>query len=139
MTRPTKTSIYIEIARAWAKRSTCSSKVAVGAVLVSSDGRVIASGYNGSPRGEPHCDDVGCLTDTDGHCLRAIHAEENALIQCAIHGISSVGTMLISTHQPCDRCARRLAQAGVIIAYYLEPYGKTHNYEGLPMRRITYD
>jgi len=109
------------LARVWAERSTCSARARVGAVLVDENNHVIASGYNGSPRGLPHCDDVGCLIE-GGHCVRAIHAEENVIIQCARVGVSTVDTTLYVTHRPCIRCARLIAQAGILSVVYLEAY-----------------
>lgn len=121
--RPTKEIIYFTLAATWATRTTC--RVPVGAVIVSPDGRVIASGYNGSPIGQAHCLDVGCTLDSDGHCIRAIHAEENAVIQCAIHGVSTKGASIYVTHQPCGKCEGVLAQAGIGQAYYLKSYRST--------------
>lgn len=93
-----------------ATRSTCPRRQ-VGAVLVR-DARVIATGYNGSLRGQPHCLDVGCLM-VGGHCKRTVHAEVNALLQCARYGVSSDGATLYTTCFPCWDCAQGLVQAGV--------------------------
>lgn len=101
---------YFDIAKRWSQLSTC--RVHVGAVLVQ-DGRIIASGYNGAPSGMPHCDDVGCTLDSDGHCVSTIHAEENAIIQCALHGVSTQDAAIYTTHSPCLRCVDRLIQAKV--------------------------
>lgn len=111
-----------EIARTVARRSTCTRRAAVGAVLVNDANRVVATGYNGSPAAAPHCDDVGCLLDADGHCVRAVHAELNAIIQCAQDGVSTVGLAVYCTHSPCPRCAAALVQAGIVEVTYLEPY-----------------
>lgn len=108
----------MSLARVWAKRSTCSSRIAVGAVLVNQLNQVIASGFNGSPRGLPHCDEVGCVLDSDGHCTLAIHAEENVILQCAINGVSSRGCVLYVTHSPCVKCAARIIQAGIEAVIY---------------------
>lgn len=116
---------FSEIAEALAKRSTCSSRAAVGAILFDDDNRIIATGYNGSPRGFPHCDEVGCKLDSDKHCLNSIHAEENALLQCAYIGRSTKGLMLFSTHIPCWRCTLRLIQAGIKRIVYEKEYGST--------------
>lgn len=112
-----------DLARVWAERSTCSARARVGAVLVDQDHAVVASGYNGAPRGQAHCDDegVGCLME-GGHCVRAIHAEENAIIQCARGGSSTVGTTLYTTHRPCVRCARLIIQAGIVEVNFLHFY-----------------
>ena len=106
------------------RRSTCSRRVKVGAVLADIGGRIIATGYNGVPRHMDHCDDVGCVLDEAGiHCLRAIHAEENAILQCAYYGISTDGLILYTTVRPCERCAVRLLQAGIRKVFYLQDYG----------------
>lgn len=111
--RPSKEQVFMNVAKAWAERSTCSSRIAVGAVLVNQHNQVIASGYNGSASGQPHCDECGCDFDESGHCQRSIHAEENAILQCAANGASSRGCVMYVTHSPCPRCAQRMIQAGV--------------------------
>jgi dCMP deaminase len=108
------------IARAVAERSTCSRKTKVGAVLVDGDGFLVASGYNGAPSGQTHCDDEGCVKDVNGKCVRAVHAELNALLQCARRGAGSEGCTAYVTHFPCPRCAQALAQAGVAKVVYGE-------------------
>jgi dCMP deaminase len=85
------------------------------------DHRVIASGYNGSPAGQPHCTEAGCVIES-GHCVRTIHAELNALLQCARYGIQTQGVDLYCTDMPCWQCARALVQAGIQRIYYLRPY-----------------
>ncbi len=102
-----------------ATRSTCPRR-AVGAVLVR-EHRVIATGYNGAPAGQPHCTEAGCLIEND-HCVRTIHAEINALLQCARYGIQTAGVDLYCTDLPCRHCARSLVQAGIKTIYYLRPY-----------------
>jgi dCMP deaminase len=121
--RPSLEDTFMSLAKVWSMRSTCSSRAMVGAVLVNQNGQVIASGYNGSPHGVPHCDADGCILDSDGHCTRAIHAEENVILQCAMTGVSTVGCTLYTTHSPCIRCAMRLLQAGVAKVGYLQAYG----------------
>lgn len=116
--RPSKEGTFMSLARVWAKRSTCSSRIAVGAVLVNQFNQVISSGYNGSPRGLPHCDEVGCIIDSDKHCTRAIHAEENVILQCATNGTSSRGCVLYVTHSPCIKCSARIIQAGINLVIY---------------------
>lgn len=109
--RPTWEETFFALARTWAARATC-PRLSVGCVLVNSDHQVIASGYNGAARGEPHCTDAGCRI-AGGHCVRAIHAELNALLQAARVGVSVRGTTLYVTHRPCVRCWVMLRQAGV--------------------------
>lgn len=125
MTAPSMHTTLMTIAHAWAERSTCSIRAKVGAVLVDHSYRVIASGYNGSPSGFPHCDDKGCHCDKDGHCIYAIHAEENAIIQCARTTVSCQGMIIYSTHLPCIKCSLRLIQAGIHKIIYEKEYGET--------------
>lgn len=120
--RPTKSQIFMEIATTWAKLSTCSSRISVGCVLVNPLGQIVASGYNGSPRGFPHCDEVGCDFDTEGHCMRVIHAEMNALLQCARTGAQTNDCFLYVTHSPCPRCAIVIAQSGISRVVYQVAY-----------------
>ena len=101
---------YLGIALKVSLAATC-PRLSVGAVLVK-DNHIIATGFNGSETGAPHCTDVGCLMVAD-HCTRPIHAEENTLLQCALHGVSSKGATMYCTHEPCDRCIRRMKNAGV--------------------------
>lgn len=100
------------------QRSTC-NRALVGSVLVKDD-RLIATGYNGSVSGQPHCDEVGHLM-VDGHCVRTIHSEMNTLIQCAKNGISTENTEIYVTYFPCFNCAKCLVQAGIKkINYYYD-------------------
>lgn len=100
-------------------RSTC-PRLSVGATIVR-DHRVIAGGYNGSITGDAHCEDEGCYM-RDGHCLRVVHAEMNALLQCAKFGISTDGASLYVTHFPCLQCMKSILQAGIRHIYYLHDY-----------------
>lgn len=100
-------------------RSTC-TRLSVGAILVR-DQRMIAGGYNGSVAGDKHCIDEGCYV-VDGHCLRTIHAEMNAILQCAKFGIQTEGSEIYVTDFPCLQCTKMLLQAGVKKIYYLRNY-----------------
>lgn len=117
--RPGWDDYFLEMAKLTATRATCPRR-RVGAVLVR-DHRVIATGYNGSVAGDDHCDDAGCLM-VDGHCRRTIHAELNALLQCAINAISSAGSTMYCTDFPCVDCAKAMAQAQVRRVVYLSDY-----------------
>lgn len=148
MKRPSFDETAMTIARTWAERSTCSARASVGAVLVNYKHRVVAAGYNGAPSGFAHCNDVGCVKDSAGHCIVAIHAEENALLQCAADGIPTYGLILYVTHSPCVRCALRLIQAGVAAVFYGVPYGSesdcnlvAHWFElaGVPFKKVGED
>ncbi|MCU7557196.1 ComE operon protein 2 [Macrococcus capreoli] len=107
-----------------ALRSTC-TRLSVGATIVK-DNRVIAGGYNGSVSGEVHCIDEGCYVE-NGHCIRTIHAEMNALLQCAKMGVSTEGAEIYVTHFPCIHCTKSIIQAGIKKIYYANDY-KNHPY-----------
>lgn len=92
------------------KRSTC-DRAFVGAVLVKNN-RIIATGYNGGVSETENCNEAGHQMD-DGHCIRTVHAEMNALIQCAKEGISTSDTEIYVTHFPCINCTKALLQAGI--------------------------
>lgn len=100
----------MQIAATVATRATCDRKH-VGAVIVR-DRSILATGYNGSIRGLEHCDEVGHMIE-DGHCVRTIHAEANAVIQAARHGVSIDGATIYVTASPCWACFRMLANAGI--------------------------
>lgn len=117
--RPSWDAYFLEMAALVAGRSTCPRRH-VGAVLVR-DRRVVATGYNGSVHGAPHCDEAGCLI-VDGHCRRTVHAEMNALLQCAFHGVTSAGASLYATDYPCLDCAKALVQAGVARIVFQSDY-----------------
>lgn len=102
-----------------ASRSTC-ERLSVGAVIVR-DKRIIAGGYNGSVAGDDHCIDVGCYL-VDGHCVRTIHAEMNAILQCAKFGESTDGAEIYVTDFPCLQCTKMLLQAGIKKINYLRNY-----------------
>ena len=102
-----------------ASRSTC-KRLSVGAVLVR-DKRIIAGGYNASVSGDDHCIDEGCYL-RDGHCVRTIHAEMNAILQCARFGMSTDGASLYVTDFPCLQCTKSLLQAGIKEINYIRNY-----------------
>lgn len=110
---------FMGIARAAATRSTCDRKQ-VGAILVR-DRTILSTGYNGSIRGLPHCDEVGHMME-NGHCVATIHAEANAIIQAARNGVSIDGATLYCTASPCWSCFKMLANAGVGRICYAEFY-----------------
>lgn len=105
-------------------RSTC-QRLMVGALIVR-EKRVISGGYNGSVSGESHCVDVGCYLE-DGRCVRTIHAEMNALLQCAKFGVSTQGAEIYVTHFPCLQCTKSIIQAGIEKIHYLYDYNN-HEY-----------
>ena len=117
--RPSWNEYFLNIAHEVAKRSTC-ERAQVGAVIVR-DKRILATGYNGSPRGLQHCTEVGCLMD-HGHCIRTLHAEQNAIVQAALHGVITEGATIYVTHQPCFNCAKTIINAGIIQIVYDREY-----------------
>lgn len=110
---------FMQLATVVAQRSTC-ERATVGALLVV-DHRIIATGYNGSISGDPHCDDAGHLM-RDGHCIRTLHAEMNAILQCAENGVSTRGAAVYVTYYPCLNCTKALIQAGVTRVYFAHDY-----------------
>lgn len=116
----------MQIAHLVATRATC-PRLSVGAVIVL-DRRILATGYNGAPRGLPHCPEggptndwpVGCLRA--GHCIRSLHAEQNALLQAALIGVSCDGATIYVTNQPCNSCAKMLINGGIQRVIYEGDY-----------------
>lgn len=117
--RPSWDNYFMNIAHEVAKRSTC-ERAQVGAVIVK-EKRILTTGYNGSPRGLPHCSEAGCLMD-NGHCVRTLHAEQNAIIQAALHGVITAGATIYVTHQPCFLCAKMIINAGLVRIVYDKEY-----------------
>lgn len=127
MQRPTWDEYFMEMAQVAAKRSTCLRR-SVGAVIVKNK-QILASGYNGTPMGLPHCEEVGCLREQlkvpSGKChelCRGVHAEQNAITQAAYHGVSVRGGTIYVTHQPCVVCTKMLINAGIERVVYANPY-----------------
>tara|TARA_B100000749_G_C18275411_1_gene402086 strand:- start:2 stop:430 length:429 start_codon:yes stop_codon:yes gene_type:complete len=110
---------FMNIANEVATRSTCDRKH-VGAVIVR-DKTILSTGYNGSIRGLPHCDEVGHEMEND-HCIRTIHAEANAIVQAARNGVQIDNTEIFITASPCYDCFKMIANAGIKIIYYSEFY-----------------
>jgi dCMP deaminase len=117
----------MEIARVVATRSSCMRRQ-VGALLVKNR-QILATGYNGVPRGLRHCSDRGCLREQLGipsgerhELCRGLHAEQNAIIQAAYHGVAIQGAELFCTHQPCAVCAKMLVNADVTAVYFAGAY-----------------
>ena len=117
--RPSWDDYFMQITFQVAKRSTC-PRAAVGSVIVR-DKRILTTGYNGSPTGLPHCTEVGCLMVND-HCVRTLHAEQNAIIQGALHGVDVSGSTIYVTHQPCQICAKMIVNAGIERVVYAGHY-----------------
>ncbi len=125
--RPTWDEYFLSIAKVVSGRSTCLRRQ-VGALIVK-DKRILTTGYNGAPRGLAHCYDVGCLREEAGapsgtthELCRGLHAEQNAILQAALHGVSIDGGVMYTTHQPCVLCTKMVINAGLWAIYYMEPY-----------------
>lgn len=123
--RPTWDKYFIKMAALVAERSTC-LRHHIGAIIVKNK-RVLTTGYNGSAKGMPNCNEVGCLKDEKqlasgvGHEIcRAIHAEQNAIIQAGLHGINIDGSTMYSTHTPCGVCAKIIVNSGIkrVVSYH---------------------
>lgn len=110
---------FMNIAREVATRSTCDRKH-VGAVIVR-EKTILSTGYNGSIKGLPHCNEVGCEM-VDGHCVRTTHAEANAIVQAAKNGIQINQSEIYVTASPCYDCFKLIANAGINVIYYDEFY-----------------
>lgn len=129
---------FMNLAITVSERGTC-DRAYVGCVIVNEDNRIVTTGYNGSIKGNPHCDDIG-HTMRDGHCIATIHAEMNALLYCAKEGISVNGCKAYVTHFPCLNCTKSLIQAGIKEIYYRKAY-RVDEYaiELLERNKISYE
>ncbi len=119
LTRPGWDAYFMEIAHTVATRATC-PRASVGAVLTR-DHRILTTGYNGAPRRVAHCTEVGCLLVNE-HCQRATHAEANAIVQGALHGVGLADATAYCTHQPCTNCSKLFISAGVERIVYEHAY-----------------
>jgi len=125
--RPGWDQYFLEIARLVSRRSTCLRR-SVGAVLVK-ERRILATGYNGAPSGLKHCYEVGCLREKQevpsgerAELCRGLHAEQNAIIQAAFHGVPIKGSIIYATNLPCSICVKMLINAGIEKIIYREGY-----------------
>jgi dCMP deaminase len=121
--RPSWEDYFMQIAEVVATRSSCLRRH-VGAVIVKNK-QILSTGYNGVPRGLAHCEDRGCLRDQMGipsgeryELCRGLHAEQNAIIQAAYHGVAVNGSEVFTTLQPCVTCAKTLINAGIVAVYF---------------------
>ena len=134
MKRPSWDEHFMNIAKETSKRSTCLRR-RTGAVLVTRDKWLIAEGYNGAPKGLPHCEELGgCLREQlkvpsgERHEIcRAVHAEMNVIIRAALYGASTKNTTLYTTTFPCIICAKILINAGIEQIVFLEEYGDSES------------
>lgn len=126
-TRPSWDEYFMNITTLVAQRTTCTRR-GVGAIIVK-DKRILSTGYNGAPSGIRHCAEVGCMREQldvpsgQRHELcRGIHAEQNAIIQAAYHGVSVKGATVYCTNQPCSICAKMIINAGLKKICYQSGY-----------------
>lgn len=134
--RPSWEAYFMDIAFLVARRSTCVRRD-VGAIVVK-DKRILSTGYNGAPSGIKHCFETGCLREKlniasgEHHELcRGIHAEQNAIIQAAYHGVSIKGASLFCTNLPCSICAKMIINAGISRICYASGYADSMSEEML--------
>lgn len=139
--RPSWDNYFMEIASIVATRSTC-DRAQVGCVLVR-DKAILSTGYNGAPSGLEHCDDAGHLME-DGHCVRTVHSEANAILWAAKLGTAIAGSTLYCTHRPCLNCLKLIVMAGVRRIVYKQDYGSMSMFEakvasqaGVPVEKLT--
>jgi len=118
MKRPEWDSYFMKIAQDVSERATCVKRM-VGSIIVK-DKRILATGYNGAPKGFKHCEDVGCVRKEmglpSGHrheLCRGLHAEQNAIIQAAVHGVEIDGATLYCNYHPCAICVKMMINAGI--------------------------
>lgn len=127
--RINRDQLMMDIAGLISSRSTC-ARAHVGCVITR-QGRILSTGYAGSPSGLPHCEDVGCDI-VDDHCIRTAHAEAGAIAWAAREGIALKDSVLYTTHAPCHSCAKLIINSGIVEVHYLNPY---HD-EGLGIRML---
>ena len=127
MQRPSNDEYFMNMALLVSSRSTCMRR-RVGAVIVK-DKRVLSTGYNGSPKGTRHCEELGCIREqmnipsgTRHELCRGVHAEQNAVVQAAYFGVSVKGATIYTTTYPCSMCAKILINAGISEIVYDEGY-----------------
>lgn len=119
--RISRDSLFLNIAYLMSLRGTC-TRNNVGCIVISPEGRIISTGYTGSPRGLPHCIDEGCIIGPDGGCIRTIHAEQGAISYAARYGTKLDNSTLYTTLSPCLNCAKSIISAGIIKVVYLVKY-----------------
>ncbi|MBL7054738.1 cytidine/deoxycytidylate deaminase family protein [Candidatus Woesearchaeota archaeon] len=126
MVRASWEEYFMNIAKQVATRSTCDRKY-VGAVIVR-DKTILSTGYNGSIRGMPHCDEAGHIMEND-HCVATIHAEGNAILQAAKNGIRIEDAEIYITASPCWQCFKMMVNAGIKKIYFGEFYREERIFE----------
>ena len=130
---------FIRISEDISKRSTCHRR-AIGSVIVNDDHEIVSTGYNGNPRGQKHCSEIGCIRDElnipsgeKSEVCTAVHAEQNALLQA---GKGSRGSTLYTTVMPCNTCAKMIINAGIKRVVYLDGYPEKMGLDLLKQAKI---
>ena len=125
--RPVWDDYFMKITQDVSERATC-VKRKVGAVIVTGN-RILSSGYNGAPKGFKHCEEVGCIrkemnvpSGQRHELCRGLHAEQNAIIQAAVHGVKIEGSTMYCNYQPCVICAKMMINAGIVRIVYAGGY-----------------
>ena len=124
MARPTWDEYFLRMAEEAAQMGTC-NRLKVGSVIVK-DKIIVSTGFNGSIHGHPHCDEVGCLINEEGRCIRTLHSEENAILHADRSQLK--GATLYCTHEPCERCTKMIAQVGIKRVVFLHSYPNPYNH-----------
>lgn len=119
---------FLDVAAQVAEMGTC-NRLRVGSVIVK-DKKIVATGFNGSVHGMPHCIDEGCLLNDEGRCIRTLHAEENAILHTERDELK--GATIYCTHEPCENCTKRIAQVGVIRVVFRHAYKNKYNIHFIP-------
>src|SRR6266550_4506646 len=127
--RPDRDHTLMEVARVISFRGTC-TRAFIGAVIAK-QGRIISSGYVGSPSGSPHCTDVGCEIGNHNGCIRTVHAESNAIAFAARFGQSTDGATLYTTVSPCNDCAKLIINSGISRVVFDREYRDSRGLEML--------
>ena len=131
--RPSWDEYFLKVAMLVSERATC-PRMHCGCVLVK-DRQILSTGYNGSIPGDVHCEDDGCYI-VDNHCIRTIHAEMNAILQCSQHGIRTEGATAYVTNMPCTNCAKSLVTAGIKEIVVFSDYHSTQAEEFLAIAGV---
>lgn len=128
LVRPNKDEYFMGVAHAVSRRSTC-IRHQIGAVIVDSVGRIASTGYNGAPKNFPHCSDIGCLRNAlnipsgeQQQKCRAVHAEQNAIMQASSHGVVLDAATIYCGFYPCIICTKMIINAGILHVVYTERY-----------------
>lgn len=116
---------FLQLAGKYAERATC-KRAHVGAIIARDDLQ-LAEGYNGSITGDEHCTHDDCCLNSEGRCIRTIHAEQNAIINASKKGINMESSTAYVTHEPCETCTKLLRQAGTVRVVYRKAYPNQYN------------